>query len=259
MPHFRKSKSMTEVEFEQNLHVYRQAIIETVARADPRFLWTTEAPELFARFDALSRNDLTQFRRLCARLLTDEQYEVRLGAIKLLRSCKIRDDILSEYLMQILVEQENLQEEALLALWRVGTRRVLPELLLFAEKGYSTALYMARRLIRTPEEIKLGIAIARKYIGAEDYPLREAALFLLQKYSSMETEAERVLTSVQKYGDELFIDALKEASPEIVLEPLKALRSTIEEKYAEYGDLSSTIQTLEQKATEERSNELEVN
>ncbi|MGH2510062.1 MAG: hypothetical protein ACRDHZ_22005, partial [Ktedonobacteraceae bacterium] len=84
---------------------------------------------------------------------------------------------------------------------------------------------------------------------AEDYPLREAALFLLQKYSSMEKEAWRVLTSVQKYIDELFIDALKEAPPEIVLEPLRELRFTIDKKYAEYRDLSSTIAILEQKCT----------
>lgn len=102
-------------------------------------------------------------------------------------------------------------------------------------------------MIRTPEEIERGIVIARKYIDAQDYELREAALFLLQKYSSMEQEAKGVLTAVQKYTDELFIDALKKAPPELALEPLKELRSTIGEEYAEYRDLSSTIRVLEQK------------
>jgi len=88
-------------------------------------------------------------------------------------------------------------------------------------------------MLQTPEEIEQGIASARKYLAAKDYALREAALFLLQKHSTMEREAERVLAAVQKYTDELFIDALKNAPPEIVLEPLKALRSTLEERYTE--------------------------
>jgi hypothetical protein len=198
----------------------------------------------------LLRSDLARFRRLCTRLLEDEQYEVRLGTIKLLRSCRIKDNTLSVLLVKIALKQKDLREEVLFALWRVGTRLVLPQLLLFAEKGYPAALYMVRRMLQTPEEIERGIAIARKYIDAEEYELREAALFLLQKYSSMEREAERVLAAVQKYMDELFIDALKEAPPTVVLEPLKALRSTIEEKYGEYRYLSSTIRVLEQKKRE---------
>lgn len=238
---------MTEEKFEQEVRFYRQAVVEALAHADPRFAWEKEVPELVARFRALCQDDLTHFRRLCARLLEDEQDDVRLGIIKLLQTCQIRDNILSILLMRVALEQKTLRKEALYALWRVGTRRVLPQFLWLADRGYSSALYIVRHLLRTPEEIEQGIAIARKYIDAEDYELREAALFLLQKYSSMAREAERVLAAVQKYLDELFIDALKEASPAIVLEPLKALRSTIEEKYAEYGDLSSTIHMLEQK------------
>ncbi|GHO89140.1 hypothetical protein KSZ_71460 [Dictyobacter formicarum] len=74
---------------------------------------------------------------------------------------------------------------------------------------------------------------------------------MLQRYSSIQFEAERILAVVQIYLDELFIDALKEAPPEVVLEPLKALRSTIDEKYAEYRDLSFTIDKLEQKMRKE--------
>lgn len=242
---------MTEEEFEQEVRFYRQAVIEALAHADPRFSWEQEVPELVARFRTLCQDDLPHFRRLCAILLEDEQYEVRLGIIMLLQACQIRDNILSILLMRVALEQKTLRKEALYALWRVGTRRVLPQFLWLADRGYSSALYIVRHLLRTPEEIEQGIAIARKYIGAEDYELREAALFLLQKYSSMEREAERVLVAVQKYLDELFIDALKEAPPEKVLEPLKALRATIAEKYAEYGDLSSTIQVLEQKKAAE--------
>lgn len=235
-------------EFEQEVCSYQQVIMEAVAHVDPRFSWKNEVPAVVARFDTLIQNDLMHFRRVCVRLLEDERREVRLGTMRLLGSCSLKKDHeLSVVLAQIALKQKDVREEALVALWHVRTRRVLLQLLWFAEKGYSSALYMVRPMLQTPEEIERGIAIAREYIDANDYPLREAALFLLQKHSTMEREAEQVLTAVQKYTDELFIDALKEAPPEKVLESLKALRSTIEAKYAEYGDLSSTIEVLEQK------------
>lgn len=238
---------MTEDVLEQEVRFYWQAVVEALARADPSFIWEKEDPELVARFRALCRDDLPQFRRLCARLLEDDDQNVRLGIIKLLQTCQ-RDNILSILLMTVALGQKDLRQEALYALWRVGTRRVLPQFLLLADRGYSSALYIVRHLLRTPEEIEQGITIARKHIGAKDYELREAALFVLQKYSSMDREAEQVLAAVQKYLDELFIDALKEAPPDMVLEPLKALRATIAERYAEHGDLSATIQVLEQKS-----------
>lgn len=248
---------MTEEEFEQEVVFYQQAILEAVAHADPRFNWDNEVPELSARFNTLAQIDRTHFLQLWARLLEDERYEIRLGAIKLIGSCKIKDNTLSTVLAHIALKQKSLREEALFALWRVGTRRVLPQLLLLADKGYSSALYMVRRMLQTPEEIERGIAIARKYIAADDYELREAALFLLQRYSTMEREAEGVLPVVQKYTDELFISALRAAPPEVVLEPLKALRSRFPERSAEYGDLSSTIDVLEQKKREAEEKERE--
>lgn len=238
---------MTEEEFEQEVQFYRQAIMEAMARADPRFSLEDEAPELFARFKTFACDDRVHFQRLCAQLLEEKQREIRLGIMNLLSSCKIRDNVLSVLLMRIALKQKDLREEALFALWGVRTRLVLPQLLLLAEKGYSSALYMIRRMLQTPGEIEQGIAIARKYIDAQNYELREAALFLLQKYSDMNKEAEQVLAAVQKYKDELFIDALKEAPPGKVLEPLKELRSTLEEKYAEYGDLSAAIHVLSKK------------
>lgn len=244
---------MSEEDFEQEVHFYQQAIMEAILRVDLRLNWESEVPELSVRFNALAHHDRTYFHRLCAKLLEDSRHEVRLGAIKLIGSCRMRDNVLSVALAHIALKQKDLSEEALSALWRMGTRRALPQLLLLADKGYSSALYMIRRMIQTPEDIERGIAIARKYIDAQNYELREAALFLLQKYSDMEKEAERVLAAVQKYKDELFIDALKEAPPGMVLEPLKELRSTIEEKYAEYGDLSATIRVLEQKSIKHMS------
>lgn len=240
---------MTE-EVEQAVRSYQQAILEAIAHIDPNNYWDQEVPELASRFNTLAQNDRTLFRKLCVRLLDDDQREVRLGTIKLINSSKIKDNVLSMLLVTLALNQEDLRQDALYALWRVRTRRVLPQILLFADKGYSSALYMARPMLQTPEEIERGIAIARKYIAAKDYELREAALFLLQKHSTMRGEAGRVLEAVYKYTDELFINALKEAPPEIVLEPLKVLRSRFPERSAEYGDLSSTITMLEQKKKE---------
>ena len=238
---------MTEEEFEQEVRFYQQATLEIMTHADSQGYWDDRFSELSTRFNALTQNDLSHARRLCAWLLADERKEVRLGALKLIGSSRIKDNVLSVALIHIAFQQKDLREEALFALWRVGTRCVLPQLLVLADRGYSSALYKVRWMLQTPEEIEQGIAIAHKYIDANDYELREAALFLLQRYSTMQKEGERVLGAVQKYTDELFISALREALPEMVLEPLKALRSRFPETSAEYGDLSSTIQKLEQK------------
>jgi hypothetical protein len=238
---------MTEEEFEQEVQFYQQVILEAPAHVDPYGYWNKEISTLSARFKALAQEDRTHARQLSLRLLEDERRDLRLGAITLLGTCKIRDDAFSMLLIGTAFKHKDLRKEALLALYGVRTRRVLPQLLLFADKGYKHALYMVKPMLQTPEEIEQGIAIAHKYIAADDYELREAALFLLQKHSTMEREAEIVLPVVQKYTDELFIDALKEAPPEVVLEPLKVLRSKFPERSAEYGDLSFTINALEQK------------
>lgn len=238
---------MAEDNFDQEVRSYQEAILETMPYADPERYWSDAAPELSARFNALTQEDRSRARRVSAMLLADERREVRLGAIKLIGSSRIKDDVLSVALAHIALKQKSLRKEALLALWRVGTPRVLPQLFFFANEGYLSALSLIRRMLRTPEEIEQGITIARKYIDADDYEVREAALFLLQKYSTMEKEGGRVLTSVQKYKDELFIDALKDAPPEMVLESLKALRSRFPERSAQYEDLTATITVLEQR------------
>lgn len=260
---------MTEEALEQEVHFYRQAIMEGFVHVKHDDLQDEVVPgELLTRFEALSRVNLVRFRQVCARLLEDDQREVRLGTIKLLYALAIRDNILSILLMTCALKHKDLREEALSALKHVGTIVILPQLFRLAEKGNATALDMVRRSPLTAAQREQGIAIARTYLDAREYFLREAALFFLQKYSSMELEASGVFVAVQKYLDELFIDALKKAPPELVLEPLKKLRSAFEEKYAdftkyaEYRDLSSTIGFLEQRVkntfyTSDPSNERE--
>jgi hypothetical protein len=203
---------------------------------------------------ALAQDDYDHFRLLCVQLVTDEQFEVRSGFVRLLAAYKTKNNFVSSLLLRVAINQKDLRERALFSLRPIATRIVLPQLFTFAEEGYADALYSVRRLVRTPEEIERGITIARRYIDANDYPLREASLFLLQRYSSMEVEAEGVLRAVLKYKDELFIDALEQAQPTMVLEPLKALRNMLFEKYAEYHDLTKTIDVLEMKQKEEMNN-----
>ncbi len=243
----------TEDIFEQAVQEYQRAILEMLAQMNRYGFWDDGEPEVIARFQTLARTDRAYFYRLCGRLLADDRREIRRGTLKLISASAHRwqDHVLARVLVTIAHNQPSLREEALSALWGVRTRRVLPQLLSFAEKGYPHALAMTYQMLQTPEEIEQGIAIARKYIAADDYEMREGALFLLQRFSTMDQEAELVLAAVQKYTDELFIDALKKAPPELVLEPLKALRSTIAARYAEYGDLSSTIAVLERKSAGE--------
>ena len=240
---------MAEEDFEEEVQYYRQAILDIVAHINPYFFWEEDAPEIGTRFKALAQNQYALFRRVCLKLLEDDNLVVRLNILRMMESVKIKDAMLEKFLAHLAVEQRDLTENALDALWPRRTRSVLPQLFLLAERGYWNALDQLRGLLQTPEEIERGVAIARKYIEAKEYYLREAALFLLLRYSTMNLEAEGVLAAVQKYLDELFIDALKKAPAEKVLASLKAIQASIREG-AEYEDLESTIRVLEQKTSE---------
>ena len=250
-----RREKMTDEEFEQELHYYQQAIQDAqaqdaYARVKGYSLWEEVIPEAIARFQSLAEQDRPRFLQLCFTLLADTRREIRVGVMELIRQYRKRDTTLALALATIALKQKSVREEALFALWSTATRRVLPQLLVLADHGYSSALYIIRRMLQTPEEIEQGIAIARRYLGADEYYLREAALFLLQRYSTMEQEGERVLAAVQKYTDELFIDALRSAPPERVLEPLRKLRATKQVRTNQYEDLSNTIRVLEQKQVE---------
>jgi hypothetical protein len=244
---------MIEEEFEQMVVAYQQDIANAGPYTDYFSKWLLEVPELVDRFQKLEKNDHMYFMQLCTRLLDDKKHEVRLGTIFLIGAFHRKDSNLALLLAWTARKHADLRSEAISALFSVYTRIILTQLFVFADEGDANALYMLNRLLQTPEEVERGIGIARKHILAEEYYLREAALFLLQRHSSMDVEAESVLAAVKIYMDELFIDALKKAPLEIVLEPLKALRATIGEQYAEYKDLSSAIEVLEQKKRHEAS------
>ena len=241
---------MTDEEFDQELHYYQQEILKAHAQIDVYHSWKEVIPEAIARFQSLAEQDRPRFLQLCFTLLEDPRREIRVGVMELISQYRKRDTALALALATLALKQTSVREEAFFALWSTATRRVLPQLLVLANHGYSSALYIIRRMLQTPEEIEQGIAIARRYLEAEEYYLREAALFLLQRYSTMEQEGEHVFAAVQKYTDELFISALRSAPPERVLEPLRKLRATMLVGCAEYEDLSRTIRVLEQKQAE---------
>ena len=246
---FSKSRKMhmTDEEFDQELHYYQQAILQAYPQIDVYHSWLEVIPEAIARFKSLAEQDRPRFLELCFTLLTDKRRMIRVGVMELISHYRKKDTALAIALTAVALKHRSVTEEALHALSNVATRRVLPQLLVLADKGYSSALFTIQRLLQTPEEIQQGIVIARQYLEADEYELREPALFLLQRYSTMEQEGGRVLAAVQQYTDELFIDALRAAPPERVLEPLRKLRATMPVGCAEYEDLSNTIRVLEQK------------
>lgn len=244
---------MLEKDVEQEVQFYRQTILQVMADAQPRFHWSTDAPEVVTRLKALAQKDPMLYRTACFQLLQGENQVIRSNIIDLMRFTKKRDPMLAAYLAQMALEQKDIADSAISAIWSMKTRAVLPQIFLLAEQGNAIALDILRHLVRTPEDIERGIVLARRYIGAEEYSLRESALFFLQRHSTMELEAERILPVVQIYTDELFIDALEDAPVERVLEPLKSLQDAFAAKYknwsdsAESHDLSVAISVLEQR------------
>ncbi|GHO89139.1 hypothetical protein [Dictyobacter formicarum] len=123
---------MTEEDIEQEVTFFRQAILEAIARIDPRFSWSPEVPEWYRRIERLAQEDRRHFRMLSAKLLQDENHEVCVGAILLLSSLGIKDNVLSLDLVGIAMKQKALRKEAIEALWGIYTYAVLPQLFLFA-------------------------------------------------------------------------------------------------------------------------------
>jgi len=56
---------------------------------------------------------------------------------------------------------------------------------------------------------------------------------------------------VRLYKDELFIEALREATPQNILPRLKEIAATLPERSAEFDDLSKAIAILEQRMEKE--------
>ncbi|MEO6891178.1 MAG: HEAT repeat domain-containing protein [Ktedonobacteraceae bacterium] len=245
--------------FDNEMSWYRTEILRLLADSHYVFQDKEGASAFIKHMQQLAQEDRVRFQSLILNLLEDSQENVRREVIKLLLSMgNIPDTQIAIALIKLIQQEPALRESALYALGQVKTQRVLPVIISFARKGYAPALGMVLKMALSPEQQEKLSVIARNFLGESEYRLREAALFFLNKYSSMEKEAEYLLPVVDRYCDELFIDALKDAPPELVLGRLKEIRAKYEKTYADFGryaqykDLSRTIDVLEQKAAERK-------
>ena len=140
-----------------------------------------------------------------------------------------------------------MQSAVLSVLAIVATRAALPTLYHYARNGQVWALSGFDRLIRTEREVQAAIRLARRYLLASEYPLRETALGLLRRRSSIKQEEDLLLEAVRLYKDEVFIEALRDAEPARVLPKLKMLAGEVERNSTAFDDLSKTIMVLEGK------------
>ena len=143
--------------------------------------------------------------------------------------------------------EEALQYAALFVLARIATRAALPTLYHYARNGQVWALSGLDRLVRTEREVQAAVRLARRYLLASEYRLRETALELLLRHSSLRQEEDLLLEAVRLFKDEVLIDALRDAEPTKVLPELKMLAGEVERRSTAFEDLSKTITILEGK------------
>jgi len=241
---------------DQEIGVFRQDIIENMSFETDITIRFSDTLRMAEKVKALAKQDHAAFLDLCTKLLMDEDKEVRLGLLHILSHYAQREPVLTQLLigspfMDSVVEDKALLNETLCALARIGTRDALPTLYRYALTGSECALRGFGWLVRTEREVQVAIRIARTYLTSPEYSLRETALFLLQRRSAIEKEEELILEAVRLYKDELFIEALREATPQNILPRLKEIAATLPERSAEFDDLSKAIAILEQRMEKE--------
>ncbi len=232
---------------EQEIAQYRNLISETMAlQTDPDYYFD-DPLKIANKMNDLAREDHEAFLALCKRFLRDEEQGVRHGLLLVLSLYTKTDRELEQLLIEEALGEEALQDAALFVLARIATRAALPTLYHYAKQGQVWALSGLDRLIRTEREVQAAIRLARKYLLASEYRLRETALELLRRHSSIKQEEDLLLEAVRLYKDELFFEALEDAEPAKILPKLKMLAGEIERQSAEFDDLSKTIAILEGK------------
>ena len=232
---------------EQEIEQYRNLIRETrVLQTDPDYSFH-DPLKIAPKMNDLAREDHEAFLALCQRFLQDEDQAVRHGLLLVLSRYTQKDRELEQLLIEEALGEEVLQSAALLVLSSVATRASLPTLYRYARNGQVWALSGLDRLIRTEREVQATIRLAREYLLAPEYRLRETALRLLRRRSSIKQEEDLLLEAVRMYKDELFFEALEDAEPSRVLPKLKMLASETPRNSTAFDDLSETIATLEQK------------
>jgi len=232
---------------EQEIAQYRNLISKTMALQTDPDDYFDDPLEIANKMNDLAREDHEAFLALCRRLIQDKELEVRRGLLLAVSRYTQKDRELEQLLIEYALEEEALQNAALLVLARIATRAALPTLYRYASNGQVWALSGVNRLVRTEREVQAAIHLARRYLLSPEYRLRETALRVLRRHSSIKQEMDLLLEAVRLYKDELFIEALEDAEPVRVLPKLKVLAGQIERNSTAFDDLSRAITILEDK------------
>src|SRR5579859_504092 len=208
---------------EQEIVQYRNLISETMAlQTNPDYSFD-DPLKIANKMNDLAREDHEAFLALCKRLLRDKEQGVRHGLLLALSRYTQKDRELEQLLIDEALGEDALQNAALFVLARIATRAALPTLYHYARNGQVWALSGLDRLIRTEREVQVAVRLARRYLLASEYLLRETALGLLLRHSSIEQEEDLLLEAVRLFKDEVFIEALEDAEPTKILPKLKML------------------------------------
>ncbi len=230
---------------EREIAQYHNLISKTMTlQTDPDYYFD-DPLRVANKMNDLAKEDHEAFLALCKRLLRDKEQVVRLGLLLALSRYARQDREVEQIIIEEALGEEALQNAALSVLARVATHDALPTLYHYARNGQVWALSGVDRLVRTEREVQAAIRLARRYLLASEYRLRETALRLLRRHSSIKQEEDLLLDAVRLYKDELFIEALRDAEPARVLPKLKLLAGEVERHSTAFDDLSKTITILE--------------
>lgn len=206
----------------------------------------TNVEEAYRQLIYLAKTDRSHFLEVSHALLEEPSVLIKQTALKLLHMYGIpHDEFVEAKALEALYVPE-LQEVAFLALGKVATPATFPLLFSYAHQNSFDALDALRRLVTTEEDKQHLLVLARKYILSEMYRLREKALEILQRYSSAEGEEDVLLKAASRYTDELVIDALGDASPNVV-SFLQQQKDKYLQGTAEHQDFSFALEKLQKR------------
>lgn len=218
---------------QQVIDEYRQEILTNHVEAQRRLL-------------ALAKADNEQFMDVSHRLLEDTAIPVQRVVLSLLSQLGNKQDPFVEAKALLMIDIPELHEVALLALGRVATSAAHPLLFRLTQHGDWVALRTLRRLDLSPGEQQQAVELARQFLLAPNYALREAALAVLLRYSNAVIEEHHLLEAVRLYYDEVFIGELGQASKDII-PVVRQLQAQFPNNSAEYRDFAYALKQLQER------------
>jgi hypothetical protein len=148
-----------------------------------------------------------------------------------------------------LIQHSNpeIKNSALRALGFVGTEASMATLLGISRQGYEGALWALKKLlIKFPKFASQAFALVKDLLLSENAQVREQAAAIIVKLGKTKEAEAALVKSAEIFADEFTLNALKEASAEI-LPRLEELKKRFTPEGAEYQDIERTISALEKK------------